>query len=215
MTEMVHERCCGLDVHKDTIVACLLTPEGKKIRTFGTTTGMLRQLVSWLEEANCTHVAMESTGVYWKPLYNLLEETAMVVVVANPQKIKVIPGRKTDVKDAEWIADLLRHGLLRASVIPDRPQRELRELTRYRTTLIREGAAERNRIQKTLEGAGFKLGSVASDVLGRSGRLMLEALVEGTTDAATAARDGRAGAAARPVTSLSARAPGRHARWCR
>src|SRR5204863_797315 len=122
----------------------------------------LLELADWLQAAGCTHVAMEATGVYWQPLYNLLEEQFTLLLV-NARHIKQVPGRKTDVKDCEWIADLLRHGLLRASFVPDRPQRELRELTRYRTTLIRERAAERSRIQKTLEGAGIKLGDVASD----------------------------------------------------
>jgi len=185
--EILYTRCCGLDVHKRSVVACLLTPgEGgqptKELRSFGTMTAELWALADWLAAAGCTHVAMEATGVYWKPVYNLLEDRFTVLVV-NAAHIKAVPGRKTDVRDAEWIADLLRHGLLRASFVPDRPQRELRELTRYRTTLTRERASERSRIQKTLEGAGIKLGDVASDVLGRSGRHMLDALVSGTTDA--------------------------------
>ena len=184
--EIVHERCCGLDIHKDTVVACLITPgpDGqpqKETRTFGTLTADLLALGDWLRAASCTQVAMESTGVYWKPVYNLLEDD-FTLVLANPQHIKAVPGRKTDVKDSEWIADLLRHGLLPASFVPDRDQRELRELTRYRTSLVQERAAEVNRIQKTLEGANLKLGSVASDVLGVSGRAMLRALVEGSTD---------------------------------
>ena len=135
----------------------------------------------WLTEAGCTHVAMESTGVYWKPLYNLLEDQFTLLLV-NAQHIKTVPGRKTDVKDCEWIADLLRHGLLKASFVPDRPQRELRELTRYRTSLIQERSAEINRLQKTLEGANIKLASVATDIMGKSGRAILAALVAGTTD---------------------------------
>jgi transposase len=186
MVEVVYERCCGLDIHKQTVVACLLVsgpgrPPSKEIRTFGTLTDELLQLADWLAAAGCTHVAMESTGVYWKPLYNLLEGSFELLLV-NARHIKQVPGRKTDVKDCEWIADLLRHGLLRASFVPNRPQRELRELTRYRTTLIRERAAEANRLQKTLEGANIKLGSVATDVLGVSGRHMLAALVAGTSD---------------------------------
>ncbi len=189
--EVVHERCCGLDVHKETVVACVVVPGAgkqphKEIRTFNTMTADLLELADWLTAQGVTHVALESTGVYWKAPWNILESSFTLLLV-NAQHIKQVPGRKTDVRDCEWIADLLRHGLLRASFVPDLPQRELRELTRYRTTLIRERAAERNRIQKTLEGAGIKLGSVASDVLGSSGRLMLEALVEGTTDAATMA----------------------------
>jgi transposase len=182
MTEVMHERCGGLDVHKDTIVACLLTPQGKQVRTFGTTTGVLRQLVTWLQEAGCTHVAMESTGVYWKPIYNLLEQTAMTVVVANPQKIKVIPGRKTDVKDAEWLATLMRRDMVPASLIQDRAQRELAELVRYRQSLVAEQAREANRVQKVLEGANIKIGSVLSDTQGVSGRRMLEAMARGVTN---------------------------------
>lgn len=179
--EIRYERCCGLDVHKRTVVACLLVPgpagaPSKQIRTFGTMTRDLLALSDWLAAAGCTHVAMESTGVFWKPIYNLLEGSFELVVV-NAQHIKAVPGRKTDVRDAEWIADLLRHGLLRASFIPDRSQRELRELTRYRTTLIHDRANEVNRLQKVLEGANIKLASVATDILGKSGRDMLEALV--------------------------------------
>ena len=158
--ELLYERCCGLDVHKRTVVACLLTPgpagpPTKELRTFGAMTGDLLALSDGLAAAGCTHVAMEATGVFWKPIYNLLEDRFAVLVV-NAAHIKAAPGRKTDVRDAEWIADLLRHGLLRASFIPDRPQRELRELrelTRYRTTLIHERANEVNRLQKVLEGA--------------------------------------------------------------
>jgi transposase len=189
--EVVYERCCGLDVHKETVVACVVVPgtgkhPHKEIRTFNTMTADLLELADWLTAQAVTHVALESTGVYWKAPWNILESSFTLLLV-NAQHIKQVPGRKTDVRDCEWIADLLRHGLLRASFVPDLPQRELRELTRYRTTLIRERAAERNRIQKTLEGAGIKLGSVASDVLGASGRLMLEALVDGATDAASMA----------------------------
>ncbi len=189
--EVVHERCCGLDVHKETVVACVVVPGAgkqphKEIRTFNTMTADLLELADWLTAQGVTHVALESTGVYWKAPWNILESSFTLLLV-NAQHIKQVPGRKTDVRDCEWIADLLRHGLLRASFVPDLPQRELRELTRYRTTLIRERAAERNRIQKTLEGAGIKLGSVASDILGRSGRLMIEALVDGSTDATTMA----------------------------
>jgi len=185
--EVLYERCCGLDVHKRTVVACLLTPgpdrrPQKQIRTFATLTKGLLDLRDWLAAAGCTHVAMEGTGVYWKPVYNLLEDR-FTLLLANAQHIKAVPGRKTDVKDCEWIADLLRHGLLRASFVPDRPQRELRELTRYRTSLVQEHAAEVNRLQKTLEGANIKLASVASDVLGASGRAILEALVAGEQDA--------------------------------
>ena len=181
--EVVHERRCGLDVHKKTVVACLVTPgrggqPTREVRTFSTMTRELLALSDWLLEAGCTHAAMESTGSYWKPVYNLLEGSFELLVV-NAQHMKAVPGRKTDVKDAEWIADLLRHGLLRPSFIPSRPERELRELTRYRTSLLQERAAEVNRLQKVLEGANIKLASVATNVVGLSGRAMLAAMVAG------------------------------------
>jgi transposase len=184
--DVVIERCCGLDVHKRTVVACLITPGSqgrpqKAIRTFGTMTDELLQLADWLMAAGCTHVALESTGVYWKPIWNLLEGQVSLLLV-NAQHMKQVPGRKTDAKDCEWIADLLRHGLLKASFVPDRPQRELRELTRYRTTLIRERSAEANRLQKTLEGANIKLASVATKILGQSGQEILQALSAGSAD---------------------------------
>ena len=191
--DVLHRCCCGVDVHKASVVACVIAPGAggapcKEVRTFGTMTNDLLALVDWLVEAGCTAVAMESTGSYWKPLYNLLEGVVEQVLVVNAAHIKQVPGRKTDVKDAEWIADLLRHGLLRASFIPDRPQRELRELTRYRTSLIRERAAEVNRVQKVLEGANIKLAAVASDLTGVSGRAMLAALLDGHMDAAAMAQ---------------------------
>lgn len=184
--DVVNERCCGLDVHKQTVVACLIVPgtgshPNKEIRTFGTMTPDLLELVDWLNACGVSHVAMESTGVYWKPVWNLLEAQFELLLV-NARHIKQVPGRKTDVRDCEWLADLLRHGLLRASFVPDRPQRELRELTRYRTTLVRERASEINRLQKTLEGANIKLASVATDVAGVSGRRIMQALVAGQTD---------------------------------
>jgi len=179
-------RCCGLDVHKQTVVACrkLITQAGELIqemRTFPTMTADLLALLDWLQEAGVTHVAMESTGVYWKPIWNLLEGHFTLLLV-NAQHIKHVPGRKTDVKDAEWIAELLQHGLLTGSYVPERGQRELRELTRYRTQLIRERSAEVNRLQKTLEGANVKLGDVVSNISGVSARAMLEELVAGNTD---------------------------------
>jgi transposase len=184
--EVVNERCCGVDVHKQTIVACVIVPgtdrqPRKETRTFGTMTPDLLEFADWLHACGVTHVAMESTGVYWKPPWNLLEGHFELLLV-NAQHVKQVPGRKTDVKDSEWLADLLRHGLLRASFVPDRPQRELRELTRYRTTLVRERTAEINRIQKTLEGANIKLGDVATDVVGVSGRQIMRALVSGETN---------------------------------
>jgi len=177
--QVVHERCCGLDVHKASVVACLMTPEGKEIRTVKTLTATLLELVDWLKTAGCTHVAMESTGVYWKPIYNLLEGEGMTLLVVNARHMKAVPGRKTDVKDAEWICDLLRHGLLKPSFIPDRPQRELAELLRYRRSLIGERAREINRIQKVLEGANIKLAGTIANVLGVGGRAVLDALVTG------------------------------------
>ncbi len=184
--EIVNPRCCGLDVHKKTVVACVITPEKKEIRTFSTMTRDLLKLKEWLAECGVTNVAMESTGVLWKPVYNLLEDTFNVAVV-NAYHIKAVPGRKTDVKDSEWIADLLRHGLVRGSFIPDRAQRELRELTRYRRRLIQQRADVVNRIQKVLEGANIKLSAVATDVVGVSGRAMLEAIVKGVEDPQTLA----------------------------
>ncbi|MGE5576459.1 MAG: IS110 family transposase [Syntrophothermus sp.] len=180
--EVMHERCCGLDVHKKSVTACIISPEGRQIQTFGTMTKDLLDLADWITSKGCTHVAMESTGIYWKPIYNLLEDQEIEVLVVNAQHIKAVPGRKTDVKDAEWIAMLLRHGLLRGSYIPDRSQRELRELTRYRRSLIEERAREVSRIQKVLEGGNIKLGDVATDVLGKSGREMLKAIISGKTN---------------------------------
>jgi transposase len=183
--DVVHSHVCGLDVHKKTVVACILTPNEKEIRTFSTMTDDLLQMVDWIKSKGCTHAAMESTGSYWKPVYNLLETEDIQTLVVNAQHIKHVPGRKTDVKDAEWIASLLRHGLLRGSFIPPRDQRELRELIRYRRSLIDERAREVNRIQKVLEGANIKLSSVASDILGKSSRSMLEALIAGNVDPET------------------------------
>ena len=181
--EVVSPYVCGLDVHKKSITACILTPTGKEIRTFGTMTDDLLELVDWIRSFHCTHVAMESTGVYWKPIYNLLElESNLMVLVVNAKHMKQVPGRKTDVKDAEWIAELLKHGLLSPSYIPNREQRELRELVRYRRSLIEERAREANRIQKVLEGANIKLGSVATNVLGTSGRLMMKEIIKGEDD---------------------------------
>lgn len=180
--DVVYSHVCGLDVHKKTVVACVLTPNEKEIRTFSTMTDDLLQMVDWIKSKGCTHAAMESTGSFWKPVYNLLETEEIQTLVVNAQHIKHVPGRKTDVKDAEWIASLLRHGLLRGSFIPPRDQRELRELIRYRRSLIDERAREANRIQKVLEGANIKLSSVASDILGKSARSMLEALIAGNED---------------------------------
>src|SRR5438876_9781605 len=180
--QVVYERCCGLDVHKRKIVACLLTLDGgklqKDIRTFSTTTNALLALLDWLTGAGCTHVAMESTGVYWKPVYNILEGHLELLVV-NAQHLKAVPGRKTDVKEAEWIAELLQHGLLKASFVPPKFVRELRDLTRTRTSIVRDRAQAVNRLQKILEDANIKLASVATDITGRSGRAMLRLIIPG------------------------------------
>jgi transposase len=180
--QVVYECCCGLDVHAKTVVACLRKQGKKEIRTFSTMTADLLQLLDWLTAEGCRHVAMESTGVYWKPVLNILEGGCEVMLV-NARHIKAVPGRKTDVRDCEWLADLLRHGLVKASFIPPVEIREVRELTRYRQTLVKDHTAVANRIQKLLESANLKLGQVASDVLGLSGRLMLRALAEGEQDA--------------------------------
>ena len=185
--DTLHRVCAGLDVHKDTVVACVrrLDDRGRahqEVKTFGTTTSDLLQLLDWLLGHQVLIAAMESTGVYWKPIFNLLEGPVEVLLV-NPEHIKKVPGRKTDVKDCEWIAQLLQHGLLRASFVPSRPIRELRDLTRQRTQLVGEKASVSNRIQKVLEDANIKRGSVASDVLGVSGRDMLRSIIAGVDSA--------------------------------
>jgi transposase len=186
--EIVHPRCCGIDVHKATVCACISIKDAgvveKHKRRFDTTTAGLRELVLWLQQHRVSQVAMEATGVYWKPVWNLLEEEFELLLV-NPQHLKSIPGKKTDFKDGERIADLLQHGLLRGSFVPPRPIRELRDLTRMRTTLAQERSSIIHRIEKTLEDPNLKLGVVASDVVGASGRAMLEAMVRGETDPAT------------------------------
>ena len=174
--ETVYRCCCGIDVHKKLIVACLKKGGRQELREFGTMTGEIKALAGWLKEADCEMAAMESTGVYWKPLYNLFELMDVKVMVVNAAHMKAVPGRKTDVKDAEWIADLLQHGLLKASFIPSREQRELRELTRYRKNLKEECSRELNRLQKVLEGANIKLTSVLRDVQGKSARKLLDRL---------------------------------------
>src|SRR5262245_3432030 len=184
--QLMHPHCAGIDVHKKTVVVCcrIVQADGTlttHVRTFPTTTASLLLLVDWLLSVAVTHVAMESTGEFWKPLYNLVEGTFTVLVV-NAAHIKYVPGRKTDVKDAEWIAELLAHGLLRASFVPDAPQRALRDLTRQRTHLVQERARVVNRMQKVLEWANIKLAAVVTDVTGVSARAMLEALVAGQTD---------------------------------
>jgi transposase len=183
--QVMYECCAGLDVHKNSVVACvMITGQGKvqsATKTFGTMTGEILALSDWLKEQQVTHVAMESTGVYWKPIYNLLEGLFELLVV-NAQHIKALPGRKTDVQDAEWICDLLRHGLLRGSFIPARPQRQLRELTRHRTNLVERRAQGVNELQKCLESTNIKLASVATDITGVSATEMLNGLLAGVTD---------------------------------
>jgi transposase len=184
--EVLYARCAGLDVHKKMVVACLMLTllDGqmhKEIRTFATTTAGLLALADWLESQQVTHVAIESTGVYWRPVFNILEAICTVILV-NAQHTKAVPGHKTDVRDSEWLAQLLRHGLLKASFIPPQPIRDLRDLVRYRKTLVYERSKEVNRLHKLLETANVKLTSVVSDVMGKSGRAMLEALLEGVSD---------------------------------
>lgn len=190
--QVVYERCAGLDVHQKTVVACVLVsrPDGTAqdtVRTFSTMTADLVRLAAWLREQQVACVALESTGVYWLPVYTLLEEAGHTVVLVNPQHMKAVPGHKTDIADSTWLADLLRHGLLKASFIPPAAIRELRALTRYRKTLVGERSQEINRLQKVLESANIKLAVVASDILGVSGRQMLEALAAGEDDPAVLA----------------------------
>jgi transposase len=189
--QVLYEECCGLDVHSATVVACVRRPgaSGRRtseVRTFGTTTNELLAFADWLATFGVTHVAMESTGVYWRPVFNILESQCTVILV-NAEHIKAVPGRKTDVRDCEWIAQLLEHGLLRPSFIPPAPIRDLRDLTRHRTILVQQRAHEINRVRKLLESANLKLGLVATDVLGASGRAMLRALVAGERDGAVLA----------------------------
>jgi len=184
--EVVHTHCTGLDVHKKTVVAAVIVLiDGKwhkETRTFGTMTADLLALSDWLIAYGVTHASMESTGEYWKPVFNILENNFEVILV-NAQHVKAVPGRKTDVNDAEWLADLLKHGLLKASFVPPVEQRELRELTRYRSTFVRERVNLINRVQKVLESANIKLASVVSDVAGVSGRAILAAIVQGQANA--------------------------------
>lgn len=179
--DKVYDKCCGIDVHKKLIVACFKRGNKQEIREFGATTRELLALVDWLKEGNCEMVAMESTASYWKPLYNILEASDLKAMVVNARHMKAVPGRKTDVKDAEWIADLLQHGLLQASYIPAKDQRELRELVNYRKSLVGERGRELNRLQKMLEGANIKLSGTVSDINGRSARNILEYLLTGAS----------------------------------
>ena len=177
--DKVYDICCGIDVHKKLIVACLRKGNKNVIREFGAATRELLTLADWLKKSDCKMVAMESTASYWKPLYNILESSGLNAMVVNAHHMKAVPGRKTDVKDAEWIADLLQHGLLQASYIPDKDQRELRELVRYRKSLTGERSRELNRLQKMLEGANIKLSGTVRDINGKSARNLLEYLITG------------------------------------
>ena len=196
--EVVYARCAGLDVHKATVVACVLTSAARgtaapQVRTFGTMTRDLEALATWLREQGVERVALESTGVYWWPVYNILEEAGLPVTLVNPRHLKQVPGRKTDVGDAAWLADLLRHGLGRASSIPPADIRALRELTRYRANQVRARAKEVSHLLKTLESANLKLASVATDPVGASGRAMLAAVADGEDDPEALAQLAKAG----------------------
>ena len=177
--DKIYDKCCGIDVHKKLIVACFQCGRKQEVREFGATTRELLTLADWLKEGGCEMVAMESTASYWKPLYNILESSDLNAMVVNARHMKAVPGRKTDVKDAEWIADLLQHGLLQPSYIPGKDQRELRELVRYRKSLVGERTRELNRLQKMLEGANIKLSGTVSDINGKSARSILEYLLTG------------------------------------
>src|SRR5262247_4873265 len=195
--EVLYPRCCGLDVHKETVVACLrLVIDGKvvkEVRTFSTTTAGLMALSEWLTQNNCPQIAMEATGVYWKPVWHILDDGEFELVLANAAHVKNVPGRKTDVNDAMWLAELLAHGLIRASFVPDTQTQEMRNLLRTRKQLVREQSSHVLRVQKTLEDANIKLDSGISDVMGKSGRAMIKALIAGVTDPAKLAllADGR------------------------
>lgn len=177
--EKVYDKCCGIDVHKKRIVACFKCGKRQEIREFGATTRELLEMADWLKEGGCMMAAMESTASYWKPLYNILESCGLDAMVVNARHMKAVPGRKTDVKDAEWIAELLQHGLLQASYIPDKDQRELRELVRYRKSLVGERNRELNRLQKMLEGANIKISGTITDINGKSARNILEHILTG------------------------------------
>jgi len=184
--DVLYPRCAGLDVHKDTVVACVRVADGaevrREVRTFATTTPGLLEMSAWLSEHGCTHIAMEATGVYWKPVWHVLSDGEFTLILANAAHVKNVPGRKTDVNDAEWLAELVAHGLIRSSFIPPEPIQDLRALLRTRKQVVREQSRHIQRIQKTLEDANLKLASVLSDILGVSGRAILEALIGGETD---------------------------------
>lgn len=176
----IYDKCCGIDVHKKLMVACFVHGNKQEIREFGATTRELLELADWLQQSGCQMIAMESTASYWKPLFNILESSGLEAIVVNARHMKAVPGRKTDAKDAEWIADLLQHGLLQASYIPNKDQRELRELVGYRKSLVGERNRELNRLQKMLEGANIKLSGTITDINGKSARNILETILDGT-----------------------------------
>jgi transposase len=184
--DVLYPRCAGLDVHKDTVVACARMADGARakheVQTFGTTTPGLLALADWLRERGCTHVAMEATGIYWKPVWHVLEAASLELVLANAAHIRNVPGRKTDVNDATWIADLLAHGLIRGSFVPPAPIQALRALTRTRKQIVREKKQHVQRIQKVLEDSNIKLDSIVSDIMGKSARAVLQALAAGESD---------------------------------
>jgi transposase len=185
--DVLYPRCAGLDVHKDSVVAAVRLagdgPAQTEVRSFGTTTPELLRLSTWLCETGCTHVAMEATGVYWKPVWHVLSDGDVTLILANAMHVKNVPGRKTDVADAAWLADLLAHGLIRASFVPEQPTQELRALLRTRKQLVREQAGHVQRLQKTLEDANLKLASVLTNIMGTSGRAILQAVIDGERDA--------------------------------
>lgn len=189
--EVLHPHCAGLDVHKDSVVACVRHMTGsalkREVKTFKTTTSELMALSAWLSVESCTHIVMEATGIYWRPVWHILSDGGFDLVLANAAHVKNVPGRKTDVNDATWLADLMAHGLVRASFVPDEQTQEMRDLLRTRKQLVRERSSHIQRLQKTLEDANIKLDSVISDVMGLSGRAMVEALIAGETDPATLA----------------------------
>ncbi len=175
----VYDNCCGIDVHKKLMVACFIHGREQEVREFGATTKELLELAGWLKDGGCQMVAMESTASYWKPLYNILESSELNAMVVNARHMKAVPGRKTDVKDAEWIADLLQHGLLQPSYIPDKAQRELRELVGYRKSLVADRTRELNRLQKMLEGANIKLSGSVANINGMSARQIIRLVLSG------------------------------------
>jgi transposase len=189
--EVLYPKCAGLDVHKKTVVACVRIQQGaaveQEVRTFDTTTSGLLALSAWLSEKGCTLAAMEATGIYWKPVWHILADGEFELLLANAAHVKNVPGRKTDVNDATWLSELAAHGLIRGSFVPDRPTQELRSLLRTRKQLVRERSSHTQRLQKTLEDANIKLDSIISDILGVSGRRMIEAIIAGQTDPAVLA----------------------------